>query len=234
MKCPNCGADIDKGRFCSFCGSQISYDMRREQEQINKAGCPLCGSSNVEFSRESHGEVNKFGSKQILWNTVGLCKDCGYTWYTDEAEESITDGNEDSVTHAYDSDHSKQTGAGNVYNYNINYNGTQYNSAQIGGRQPEYTQTQAAPAKNNMVWWVLGWIFFFPAPVMVLIWRKKNTWSVGVKLAVTVAFWVFVFIIGSLNNSNEPASAPSPTPTPENNITQPLTLETDDFLVYPF
>lgn len=25
--------------------------------------------------------------------------------------------------------------------------------------------------KNNMVWWVLGWIFFFPIPLGILIYR---------------------------------------------------------------
>ena len=30
------------------------------------------------------------------------------------------------------------------------------------------------PQKRKTWLWVLGWIFFFPAPVMVLIWRKKN------------------------------------------------------------
>jgi hypothetical protein len=54
-----------------------------------------------------------------------------------------------------------------------------------------------------MIWWVLGWIFFFPAPVMVLIWRKKNTWDKKVKIAVTVAFWVVFFAIGSSNRSSE-------------------------------
>ncbi len=65
----------------------------------------------------------------------------------------------------------------------------------------------AAPQNNNIVWWVLGWIFFFPAPVMVLIWRKKNTWDIKVKIAVTVVFWLFILIFGSVNDKDNKESS---------------------------
>lgn len=143
MKCPYCGAEIGANyRFCDSCGSQISYEMRREQELVNKVGCPRCGSSNIQFNRENQGEIRGENSKRIVHMTVGFCKDCGFTWYPSEEEKT-------------------------------------------------------APKKhNNTVWWVLGWIFFFPAPIMVLIWRKKNKWDIKVKIAVTVAFWVVLFLIG--------------------------------------
>lgn len=147
MKCPNCGADIGNAKECGFCGSKISYQMQREQEQINKQGCPKCGSSNVQFKRENQGEVRGKKSKQVIHRTVGFCKDCGHTWYPNFANE--------------------------------------------------------APRKNNMVWWVLGWLFFFPAPVMVLIWRKKNTWDIKIKIAVTVVFWILIFIIGSTGDKDK-------------------------------
>lgn len=83
MKCPNCGAEIGAGKkFCDNCGSQISYDMQREQEQLNKKGCPQCGSSNVTFNREKQGEVRGKKGTAVVRRTVGVCKDCGYTWYT--------------------------------------------------------------------------------------------------------------------------------------------------------
>ena len=44
MKCPNCGAEIESGKFCEFCGAQLSTEMLKEQEQLNKQGCPKCGS----------------------------------------------------------------------------------------------------------------------------------------------------------------------------------------------
>lgn len=88
MKCTSCGAEIkDKSKFCEFCGSQITYDMQREQEQLNKAGCPKCGSSYVTFTREKQGELKSKNGTAVVRTTIGLCKDCGYTW-------STTDGNQ--------------------------------------------------------------------------------------------------------------------------------------------
>ena len=84
MKCQNCGAEIGNSKVCEFCGSQISAEMRKEQEQINKKGCPQCGSSNISFHRETLGEYNGKKSKQLINKTVGVCADCGATWFTDE------------------------------------------------------------------------------------------------------------------------------------------------------
>jgi DNA-directed RNA polymerase subunit RPC12/RpoP len=56
MKCPYCGGEI-KGERCEYCGSRISFEMRKELEQLNKKGCPKCGSSNISFSREQEGET---------------------------------------------------------------------------------------------------------------------------------------------------------------------------------
>ena len=84
MKCPNCGAEIDpNSRVCSYCNTPITVEMQREQEQINKQGCPKCGSTNITFKRENQGEVRGKKSKKIVHKTVGFCKDCGYTWYPD-------------------------------------------------------------------------------------------------------------------------------------------------------
>ena len=148
MKCPSCGAEVGNSSVCEFCGTQISLDMKKEQEQLNKQGCPKCGSSNIKFNRENQGELRGKNAKQIIHRTVGFCQDCGHTWYPDSSANE-------------------------------------------------------APKKNNMIWWVLGWIFFFPAPVMVLIWRKKNTWDIKVKIAVTAVFWILIFVLGSTNKSSE-------------------------------
>ena len=145
MKCPNCGAEIGTNSVCEFCGSTISLEMKKENEQIQKNGCPKCGSSNVKFTRENHGEVKGKNSKEVIHRTVGFCQDCGHTWYPN-------------------------------------------------------SDANAEPQKKNTLWWVLGWIFFFPAPVMILIWRKKNTWDIKVKFAVTAAFWILIFVLGSINN----------------------------------
>ena len=81
MRCPNCGAEIGNSDKCEYCGSAISSEMRKEQEILNKKGCPKCGSTNIEFTRENHGEVSGKSSKTIVHKTVGICNDCGYTWY---------------------------------------------------------------------------------------------------------------------------------------------------------
>jgi len=55
--------------------------MKREQEQLNKQGCPQCGSSNVTFNREKQAEIKSKKGTSVVRRTVGVCKDCGYTWY---------------------------------------------------------------------------------------------------------------------------------------------------------
>ncbi len=80
MKCSNCGAEIRGGKFCEFCGAQISSEMLKEQEKLNKQGCPKCGSSNVAFRRENHGVIQGKSKKVVVHKTIGMCNDCGYTW----------------------------------------------------------------------------------------------------------------------------------------------------------
>lgn len=146
MKCQNCGGEIKAGsKFCEYCGAQITVEMRKELEQINKAGCPKCGSSNIVFGRETQGAFrDKNGSTAVVRSTVGVCKDCGFTWSTQ------------------------------------------------GDEQP----------KERKTWlWVLGWIFCFPIPVMVLIWRKKCTWDIKVKIGVTIGFWILLFILAGVNKT---------------------------------
>lgn len=92
MKCKYCGGEIDeKGKTCPFCGSRISLEEQKELEQINKQGCPKCGSTNIEFSREKAGTVkNRKGNQTVLYRTNGLCKDCGHTWTTNSSKRSRT------------------------------------------------------------------------------------------------------------------------------------------------
>lgn len=81
MKCRSCGAEINpNSKICDSCGAQISYEMRREQEQLNKSGCPKCGSSNVSFNREKQGEIRGKKGTTVVRRTIGVCKDCGHTW----------------------------------------------------------------------------------------------------------------------------------------------------------
>ena len=86
MRCQNCGAEIEKNaKFCQFCGSSISPQMIRELELLNKAGCPRCGSTNITFNREKQGEIKGKRGTTVVRSTVGICKDCGYTWQVTSA-----------------------------------------------------------------------------------------------------------------------------------------------------
>ena len=150
MKCPYCGAEIsNNSKVCEYCDSQISVTMQKEQEQLNKAACPKCGSTNIVFEREKQGEIAGKNSTAIIHSTVGVCKDCGYTWHaTDNLDQ---------------------------------------------------------PKKKNTIWWVLGWIFCWPVPAMVLIWRKKNKWDIKIKIVVTVALLLLIILLGrpGSNTGNE-------------------------------
>lgn len=86
MRCPNCGAEIENSDKCEYCGSYISADMKKEREILNKKGCPKCGSTNIKFNRENQGEVRGKNTKKIVHKTVGVCNDCGNTWYLDVDE----------------------------------------------------------------------------------------------------------------------------------------------------
>lgn len=86
MRCPNCGAEIGNSEKCEYCGSAITVDMKKEQEILNRTGCPKCGSTNIKYSRENHGEVREKSSKTIVHKTVGICNDCGNTWYINADE----------------------------------------------------------------------------------------------------------------------------------------------------
>ena len=88
MKCPRCGAEIPNTvKFCEYCGTQITVEMLKEQELLNKNGCPRCGSTNITFSREKQGEIKGKNDTKVIRSTVGLCKDCGYTWHVDDGQQ---------------------------------------------------------------------------------------------------------------------------------------------------
>lgn len=95
MKCPSCGAET-KGKFCEYCGSEMP------QEKPNVGGCPKCGGNNVTFKRERVGTATQSRSQknvigkgrtghsvsQSAYRTVGICRNCGYTWNPNGSNKS--------------------------------------------------------------------------------------------------------------------------------------------------
>ena len=154
MKCPSCGAEVGTSKYCEFCGSQMSYTMQREQEQLNKKGCPECGSSNIRFNRENQGELRGKNTKRVIHRTVGFCADCGATWYPNSAANE-------------------------------------------------------APKKRRTWLWILGWVFIFPVPLTILIYRNErlNKW---LKVGIIAAGWIFYLLIVLGNQSkNQQEADPS-------------------------
>lgn len=157
MKCPNCGAESNRS-FCEYCGTRLPIAPQRKC-------CAKCGSTNISFSREKQGEVKVKRSLQVVRKTVGVCKNCGYTWYTD-----------------------------------VSYQ---------------------APKKNNMVWWVLGWIFFFPIPLTILILRNKRM-KPAIKYTLVALLWILFIIVGKANQTG----SASITITPANPVSNTSVVET--------
>ena len=147
MICPNCGADIPAdGKACEFCGTTITVEMLKEREIINKQGCPRCKSTNLEFKRETRSitrsTANGTNGARVNNVTIGICKDCGYTWDT-----------------------------------------ARLNNGNAGGQK-----------KSSYTWlWVLGWIFIFPVPLSIIMYRKKDL-PKPLRIVVVVVAWVIFAI----------------------------------------
>lgn len=65
--------------------------------------------------------------------------------------------------------------------------------------------TISRPQKKNTWLWVLGWIFIFPVPLMILILRNKNLKTIfkfGIIAFVWIIYFVVVFVGTESNNNN--------------------------------
>ena len=68
--------------------------------------------------------------------------------------------------------------------------------------------------RKNLKWWIIGWIFCFPIPLTILIWRSK--WDKKKKIIVTAILWIFILIIGLTNDSPSNDSVSSNTTNSSN------------------
>ena len=56
----------------------------------------------------------------------------------------------------------------------------------------------AEKKKKNLVWWVLGWILFFPIPLSVIIYKNEK-WSKPVRIILIVALWAILCVYSVLS-----------------------------------
>ena len=86
---------------------------------------------------------------------------------------------------------------------------------------------QFAPAKKKRkTWlWILGWIFFFPVPLTVLIYRSEKL-KKNVKIALLAVLWLFV-IFSVLTNDSTDSEPVDTTPKSSENIKK-LYFESED------
>ena len=54
--------------------------------------------------------------------------------------------------------------------------------------------------KRNLIWWIMGWLFFFPIPLTILIWKSK--WNQKNKIIATVILWGVLLLIGTLSSND--------------------------------
>ena len=145
--------------------------------------CPYCGAQ-LQVDDESREAV---------------CDHCGAVLKVDDEVQHVVYDNAEKA--GYEFEKGRQRAANESIKNQINYQG--------GTNQYQVK----SPKKSSLIWWILGWIFFFPIPVMILIWRKKNKWKLPVKIAVTIIFWLLVFLFGGSGNNKESSSGVSETTT---------------------
>lgn len=78
-------------------------------------------------------------------------------------------------------------------------------NARIAAEQARVRAQQDAERKRkNFVWWVIGWLFFFPIPLTILIAKSKKLNTVW-KTVLIFALWGGILLTGILsdNNSNQ-------------------------------
>ena len=87
------------------------------------------------------------------------------------------------------------------YQQPTGYQQPNYQQPMAYQQQPNYQQPNPyhkadySKKKKNTVWWVLGWIFLFPVPLMILLKRDKKL-KVPIKIAIIIAAWIIFLSLG--------------------------------------
>lgn len=72
-----------------------------------------------------------------------------------------------------------------------------------------------APRRRTWLW-AIGWIFCFPIPVTILIWRKKCRLPLWTKIAITPVAWLFAIILISVGGNGDSSSSTINEPVVDN------------------
>lgn len=86
------------------------------------------------------------------------------------------------------------------------------------GSSPRTINQPSKPTKKRKTWlWVLGWLFFFPLPLTLLLVRNQKMNKV-VKIIIIAVAWIFYLLIALAGNSDSSSSNTSSTDTSSTRI----------------
>ncbi len=116
-------------------------------------------------------------------------------------------------------------------NFSQQYNQPFHNNQQYSNHQ----QPGNANRKKNSTWlWVLGWIFCFPIPLTIILFRKK-TMNPALKYGIIAFVWIVYIIIGICGNSSEKTTSTTGTRNNFNigNEMATASANTEDMIILP-
>ena len=73
-----------------------------------------------------------------------------------------------------------------------------------GCQTPDDAPVPAPKPKRKTAWWVLGWIFIFPIPLMILLLKNKSMRPVFKVLIIAVAWLLYILFVLSGDTQQEP------------------------------
>lgn len=134
--------------------------------------CPNCGSQ-----------------LQIdLDNKQASCPYCGNTLLIDDGVQHIQYDNAENAGYEFEKGRQRAQ-AEQLMNYSNQSSNTKY-----------WQQPQNQKKKKTMVWWVIGWILFFPIPLTILLARDKSI-NPKVRYGIIAGMWIILLIVGLVRNN---------------------------------
>ncbi len=159
--------------------------------------CPNCGSQ-LQIDAD---------------NKQAICQYCGNALLIDDGVQHIQYDNAEEAGYRFEKGRQKaqeEQARQQVYQTStINYR----------------SQPQNQKKNNNMVWWVLGWIFFFPIPLTILLVRNK-TMNPKVKYGIIAGMWIILLLIGMIRNAGN-KNATNQTTIQSDNTTESVENSTE-------